>query len=137
MSNTTIIDQESGIAIRSNGSEAGNSFMKTFLEVSAKHNNLEQSRKQLINNKYGFVYFVPCDGWATKCKQKGHDSYEGHFANYPLRFSPNVGELVCVGDIGWELYVVIYQITKVEHGFIGLATIYGEELEVFNFEEGV
>ncbi|MEN6551942.1 MAG: hypothetical protein ABFC34_03550 [Methanobacterium sp.] len=131
-------DPESGISVSSNGSSAAESFISTFQAIVKASNELKQAQKDIINAKYGFVYFVNPDGWADKCKQKGDNSYEGVLDLYPNWLVPKVGELLCIGWLGDEYNqnFVIYKIVKVElqnQFFPNLRPmIYGEEVEEFS-----
>jgi len=131
------IDKESGISISSNGSKAAESFMHNFQQVSRERDDLKGRQEDFIKNKYGFVYFVNVDGWASKCKQKGNDHYEGILDLYPEHVTPAIGELLCVGNAGWKHEFVIYRVTKVKPNFLGMGhcTVYGEEVEEFSTKE--
>lgn len=130
------IDPKSGITISSNGSAAVESFMSTFQAVVKASEDLKQAQTAYIYKKYGFVYIIPLDGWVTKCKQKGHTSFEG-ILNHYQKADPKRGELIFVGDLGDEYNqkFVVYKITKVEkidRFFDFPPVVYGEEVGEFS-----
>ncbi|MDD3915419.1 MAG: hypothetical protein PHF76_12325 [Bacteroidales bacterium] len=131
------IDPESGITISSNGSKAADSFMNTFHQVSQERADLKRKQEGYIRNKYGFVYYVEVNGWAYKCKQKGDDHYEGILDLYPESVTPDIGELLCVGEFGWKHEFVIYRVTNVRPNLLGMGhcIVYGEEVEEFSTME--
>ncbi|MCK9616079.1 MAG: hypothetical protein M0R48_11425 [Candidatus Omnitrophica bacterium] len=125
-------DPQSGITVSTNGSFTAESFMSTFIQVGIEQDKRILKTKELIREKYGFVYYVEANGWAYKCKQKGDHCYEGILEHYPTELIPELGELVCVGNYEWN-GAVIYKIVGIQRSFAGLGhcTVYGEEVEEF------
>lgn len=96
---------------------------------------LKEKQEKYIHDKYGFSYIIPADGWVTKCKQKGFNNFEGVLAQYPIN-APEVGQLICVGVLGWDFKFVLYRITEVRRSLLGRHSIvYGEEIEEFSTTE--
>lgn len=134
-------DPESRISVSSNGSAAAKSFMSTFQKAVHESIDLKQAQKEVLKKQYGNVYFVNPDGWATKCKQKGDNIYEGTLHLYPAWLVPEIGELLCVGWAGDKCNqnFVIYKIVKVRPNILGMGhcVVYGEEVEEFSTDEKI